>query len=336
MIGLAVGEALGVTYEGRNMPAPDFPNLCDMELDVRGGGRLELKRGATSWGTQMAVCLSTSIRNLRRYDLVETAKAYTRWAAVGTDVPEPIKQAAALITDGRSPEATGRRVWFENGQRVNDNSPLARTAPIGVFYAAQRDERQRATLEDTAITHYSPQCRIACTTFNGIIGAAITSPKERIDKADILKVAEAELSLAASTLGRMESDWVQQVKDAADWLREDVRAAQDADPMLYGPELHMFNQASSIRIAWRLALWELFHAPTLQAALQDVVCRGGDSDTNAAITGALLGAVHGEKGLPEQWREPVMELMMGADDPLAPYHPGNLLTLVGTSSEDRE
>jgi ADP-ribosyl-[dinitrogen reductase] hydrolase len=29
---------------------------------------------------------------------------------------------------------------------------------------------------------------------------------------------------------------------------------------------------------------------------------GGDTDTNAAITGALLGAVHGREAVPQRWR----------------------------------
>jgi hypothetical protein len=33
---------------------------------------------------------------------------------------------------------------------------------------------------------------------------------------------------------------------------------------------------------------------------------GGDTDTNAAIAGALLGAVCGEAGVPRQWREAVL------------------------------
>jgi hypothetical protein len=34
--------------------------------------------------------------------------------------------------------------------------------------------------------------------------------------------------------------------------------------------------------------------------------RGGDSDTNAAIAGALLGAVYGEDAVPAQWRNAVL------------------------------
>ena len=35
----------------------------------------------------------------------------------------------------------------------------------------------------------------------------------------------------------------------------------------------------------------------------DTVMRGGDTDTNAAIAGALLGAVHGRDAVPAQWVE---------------------------------
>jgi ADP-ribosyl-[dinitrogen reductase] hydrolase len=36
------------------------------------------------------------------------------------------------------------------------------------------------------------------------------------------------------------------------------------------------------------------------------VRRGGDTDTNAAITGALLGAVHGRDAVPAQWRSMIL------------------------------
>ena len=44
-----------------------------------------------------------------------------------------------------------------------------------------------------------------------------------------------------------------------------------------------------------------------EAALVDVVNRGGDTDTNAAITGALLGAYHGAEAIPEHWAKAVLD-----------------------------
>jgi len=40
------------------------------------------------------------------------------------------------------------------------------------------------------------------------------------------------------------------------------------------------------------------YAPKLEEAVVDSVMRGGDTDTNAAICGALLGAVHGRGAIP--------------------------------------
>ena len=53
--------------------------------------------------------------------------------------------------------------------------------------------------------------------------------------------------------------------------------------------------------AFRNALWQLLHAENLEEAVVDTVQRGGDTDTNAAICGALLGAVHGREAVPKRW-----------------------------------
>jgi ADP-ribosylglycohydrolase len=41
-------------------------------------------------------------------------------------------------------------------------------------------------------------------------------------------------------------------------------------------------------------------------ALIDTVGCGGDTDTNAAIAGALLGAAHGRSAIPPRWIYPVL------------------------------
>ena len=44
----------------------------------------------------------------------------------------------------------------------------------------------------------------------------------------------------------------------------------------------------------------------VQEAVVGTVMRGGDTDTNAAICGALLGAVHGKGAVPAQWVESLL------------------------------
>ncbi|TVQ36251.1 MAG: ADP-ribosylglycohydrolase family protein [Spirochaetaceae bacterium] len=66
-------------------------------------------------------------------------------------------------------------------------------------------------------------------------------------------------------------------------------------------------QAGWVLIALQNALWQLLHAATLEDAVIDTVMRGGDTDTNAAICGALQGAVHGLEALPQRWVDAILD-----------------------------
>ena len=61
-----------------------------------------------------------------------------------------------------------------------------------------------------------------------------------------------------------------------------------------------------VLIAFGNALWQLLNALNLEEAVVDTVSRGGDTDTNAAICGTLLGAVHGLNSVPQRWRETIL------------------------------
>ena len=54
-----------------------------------------------------------------------------------------------------------------------------------------------------------------------------------------------------------------------------------------------------------IAFWFATHERTLEDALVFLVQAGGDTDTNAALAGALLGARDGEAGIPPRWVEQV-------------------------------
>lgn len=326
LLGFAVGDALGTTMEGRKPNCEMFPKLNDVPLDMRGRGPFELKRGQVTDDTQQLVAMAIALRNLRRYDALETAKEYNRWLPHAFTCPEPTKAALALVAEGRHPEFTGKRVWLESSQKIKDNGSLARCPPLGVFFLWDQKARITATLEDAQMTHFAPLCQLAGVIVNSIIAAAITTPKEKLDKVDAMKAIEADLSIGAAQLGRQHGDWVLQTKDASDWLREDLKLSQADDPMLYGPELHLQLYENHVRCTLRLALWELWHAPTFEAALTDVVNRGGDADTNAAMVGALFGAIHGAEQIPERWATDVLEVN-GPGPLFSKYHPRELVTL---------
>jgi ADP-ribosyl-[dinitrogen reductase] hydrolase len=55
------------------------------------------------------------------------------------------------------------------------------------------------------------------------------------------------------------------------------------------------------------AFWFASHGRTLEDALVYLAQAGGDTGTNAAVTGALLGARDGEVAVPQRWMAQLVE-----------------------------
>lgn len=79
-----------------------------------------------------------------------------------------------------------------------------------------------------------------------------------------------------------------------------LRAAKDEAPSDF------MHQQGWVLLAFQNALYQLLHAPNLEEGVVDTVMRGGDTDTNAAIAGSLLGAVYGLESIPGQWVDAVL------------------------------
>ncbi|SDE29066.1 ADP-ribosylglycohydrolase [Myxococcus virescens] len=326
---MAVGNALSVPTAHRPFMAVPFPKQAEGPyIKLMGGGPHELRRGQVTEEVQLAACLSHSLRAMKRYDAADALRRYRAWQPHAFDVSEPMTEVFEdCQTSGFPPLGAGRRVWLRAYRKPADPGSLARAAPLGVYLAGDAHALTQASLEDSALTHFDPRCQLACAAFNAAIGHAVTHGAG-LKAADLIPAAESGLLLAGAALGRSASDYVQEVSFAASLLREDLAIAQQEDPMLYGPELHLHRPLHAVRVAFRLAFWELLHAPSAEAALLDVVHRGGDTEAHATITGALVGAFHGEQALPEEWRKQVLEALSTVKGPLWDvYHPRHLLAL---------
>ncbi|MBI2893889.1 MAG: ADP-ribosylglycohydrolase family protein [Deltaproteobacteria bacterium] len=324
LLGLAVGDALGTTLEFERPVAPAFPNFATgPHREVTGGGPFELRPGQVTDDTQMACCLAASLREHRRFVQSDVARRYAEWWPLAFDVGSQTE--AALSSVSKDANEAGRAVWLARGRQAAGNGSLMRTAPIGVFFAGDPTARLLASLADSAITHYDPRCQLACAALNAALSAALGGASAR----DARIRAGAELEPAADLATSRRPDDTDQIRAAAASLRSDLEAADRDDPELYGPDLHLHRHEGFVRVAFRLAFWEAVHAPTFEAGLIDVVNRGGDADTNGAIAGSLLGALHGEPSIPERWRRTVLDALQ--DGPPGPwrdqYHPLALLEL---------
>lgn len=160
------------------------------------------------------------------------------------------------------------------------NGALMRIAPLAI-YAALHPECDwiAAAAEDCRITHIHPRCEAA----NIIYVESLILALQGCNPQDIYEAA----CKRADELG-----------DAA--LAERLRLAATEEPTYY-------PMVGWVEIAFHCTYYWLLHAADYRSAMCAIVNRIGDPDTNAAIAGALLGAVFGSSGIPEAWQEAVLE-----------------------------
>jgi ADP-ribosylglycohydrolase len=253
----------------------------------------------------MAACLASSLAERSRLDSEDVAARYARWATDAPDVGTQTMDVLDRVRAGVPVADAAANVWNERDPQPAGNGALMRTAPIGVAFALRPlEELAVAATDEAAITHWDPRCQLASAALNAAIAAALTSGKSP----DPHDVRQAALDIKPYAMLRIleRNGESSAVVSAGGDIDSDLRAATANDPCLYSLDLHIHGHMGFVRVALRLAFWELFHAPTFEAALIDVVNRGGDTDTNAAITGALLGAFLGESAIPNRWFGPMI------------------------------
>jgi ADP-ribosylglycohydrolase len=330
LLGLAVGDALGTTLEFSKPQAPAFPQLASgPHRTITGGGPFGVAPGQTTDDTQMACALATSLLERGKLDVDDLAARYVAWGKIAFDAGAQTRAALSAISRSqRSPEEAGRSVWLARNRSPAGNGSLMRTAPIAVFFARDPEARRLAALADSAITHYDFRCQLACAAFDAAIAHALVSDHEPAALAD---AAAEELTAATRLLLERHPEERREIELGEAALREDLESAHLDDPDLYSPDLSILATQGYVRVAFRLAFWELLHAPSFEAGLVDAVNRGGDADTNGAIAGALLGACHGGSAIPESWSKTVLSALQdGEPGPLRDlYHPKRLLGLIG-------
>jgi ADP-ribosylglycohydrolase len=184
------------------------------------------------------------------------------------------------------------------------NGALMRASPIGVWAAGDPARAAAAARADCALTHPNPVCGDACAAYAAAIAAGIAGGS----RAAMLCAALAQVSAAS----------------AGPALNAIERAAQ-------GEAVRDFTGRQGwVLLALHNAFFQLLHAGDFEAALVATVSGGGDTDTNAAIAGALLGAAAGIEAIPPRWIAPVLACRplaeAGAPRPRAmDYWPDDLL-----------
>jgi ADP-ribosyl-[dinitrogen reductase] hydrolase len=275
LLGQLAGDALGSMVEFRG---PEDIR-CDYPNRIRelaDGGRWGTIAGQPTDDSEMALMLARMLAEQKKYDAEEARKAYRFWL-------------------DSHPFDCGNTVYIGLRGRPNSesqaNGAMMRISPLGIF-GANHDLQQVAewAQENAALTHPHSVCLQANALFAMAIARAISS------------------GIGSQDLFQQITTWAKEMK-AQDALLKSIIGASAAPPDDY------IHQQGWVLTAFRNALWQLLHASTLEDGVTDTVMRGGDTDTNAAIAGALLGAVHGRDAIPTQWVEKLLNCRPEAGQP---------------------
>lgn len=273
LLGQAIGDALGslVEFRSRRDIARCHP---DGVRDLADGGTWNTIAGQPTDDTELALDLARTLAGSAEWSADAVARAYAGWyASKPFDIGGTTRQAMSAVVAGESsPAAAMRRAASRSSQ---SNGALMRCAPIGIW-ARDAAEAALAARADAALSHPHPICAGASAGHAAAIAVAIAG-----GDADAM-VAAADAALA--------SDRSEQP------LRAALAAARAGDqPQDYE------DQMGWVLIAFQNAFVHLVRATPLERALIETVGQGGDTDTNAAICGALLGAAQGRRAIPARW-----------------------------------
>lgn len=290
LLAQALGDALGFVVEGQPAPvcAPYAAPLRAGRLVPR-AAREGFTPGQYSDDTQLARLLAESLVARRGFDAADYAARIAALFAEG-----------AVVGHGPSTEAAARRLaagvpWHEAGTPgpVAGNGGAMRVGPLALWLAHDPAALAQAAREQARITHADPRCGAGAVALAVVIAAAVARPEASV---------EALCLAAARATEPLDGVLAAAVAELPRWLP--VPEAEAA-PVLAAVGLPPHGDSGRFGIAPHVTpsvLWSLYaalrHRDDLGAALATAIAVGGDVDTTAAMTGAVVGARLGAAALP--------------------------------------
>jgi len=274
LVASAAGDALGAGYEFT------YPTATTT-IGMIGGGTFEWAPGEWTDDTAMAMAVArvtaggTDLNSDAGLDAV--AAGFVQWY---DSRPKDIGNQTRAVLSARDASAAA---MTETARSISGlkggNGSLMRTGPVGIAFLDNLNACVWAAARVSALTHDDVRATEACQFWcAGIRQAVLTAdPGGALDY--------------LHSLGGETADY---------WL-----------PLLDQAEAHGpqdFPKNGWVVHAVQTAWWAITHAAhpsdarQLPEALELAVRAGGDTDTTAAIAGALLGARWGASAVPAAWR----------------------------------
>lgn len=267
LLGTFVGDALGMPFEG--LPAEAIPLPVEM-MDAR------LGRGTYTDDTQMMIALAESLIERGRVDEDHLARAFADAYDPKRGYGSGTRQVLDLWAGGTPVAAAAHRVFGGEGSR--GNGAAMRIAPVAVRFANDPHRLLIEAARSAGVTHAHPIGIDAAVVQAAAIGAALRGEN----------IIEVVLGVAAS-------------EEMRSGLR-DLAALLDAGLEPRQAAVQLASSADA-RESVCAAVYAAVAHDAFERAVDFAVRLGGDTDTVAAMTGAIVGARAGVGSIPARWLE---------------------------------
>jgi ADP-ribosylglycohydrolase len=283
LLGQFTGDALGglVEFESAALIRQKHPSGVRLLED---GGPWNTLGGQPTDDSEMALALARSTVNLGAYEPEAAGCAYAWWYQshpfdIGNATRAAVSAAARAVRAGQSAAEASRNAARRDTQ---PNGALMRVSPLGILGGGAEEGKAGVwARQDAMLTHPNPVCQHANVVYAQALAFAIRTGSN----------AEQVYRFALELANQAESPQA---------VTEVLIKAASKPPDDYSSHMGW------VLIALQNAFWQLLHAKNLEEGIVETVMSGGDTDTNAAIAGALLGAVHGRSAIPLQWLDQVL------------------------------
>lgn len=287
LIGTAVGDSLGLPMEGlsaRRQQKLFRPPL--RQRLVAGFGMISDDTEHTFLLAQSLLACPDDAAGFQR----ELARRLRWWllslpAGVGFATLRAILKLWLGVPPSRS------------GVKSAGNGAAMRSALLGVYFRDDSTKREAFARASAEITHRDPRAIIAAR--------AVT------EAAHWMSEGNDDLEALLDSLGRAgeHAEWSALLPQLRQSLFDGASVAEFAKTIgaAEGVSGYAFR---SVPVAMYAAVR---HRDDFWAAIADVIACGGDTDTTAAITGALVGARVGVAGIPAEWHARIAEYPRSID-----------------------
>lgn len=279
ILGAAIGDALGAPFEfeagglySSHFPAPVVSGTGEMI----GGGGFGWAPGEFTDDTQMAMALAESLIAHGGLDLDDLWQRFRAWRQSAVDVGIVTR----IVLDQPERHGAAEHGHHATGGRSASNGCVMRIAPVGVAgVRIGRDATVTLAAGQARLTHHDPAAAVGAALVAEVIRRTIVT-------GEFHGVAQSVLDDFAST-GTFDPAVV-------DGYRGFV--ADTFDPL--SPSI---PGNGSVWTTVGQALWAVRSTGSFEDAMRAVIDLGGDTDTVAAVAGAVAGALYGAQRIPIRW-----------------------------------